>query len=71
MTPIEVTAQDITTTDEYLDGFGDAAMGTSPQSKDEKYITGYLASIRATLLDDTYTLQIRWLSQSFTRGAYD
>jgi hypothetical protein len=55
----------------YLDGSTDAATGASPQSQDETYISGYLAGLKAMILDGSYTLQIRWLSQSYLSGGFD
>jgi hypothetical protein len=55
----------------YLDGKADAATGNSPQSKEPMYLNGYLLALREGIEQGTYTLQIRWLSASFLRGAYD
>jgi hypothetical protein len=72
MTSIEVTAIEVTAVEDlYLNGSSDAAMGISPQSKEPRYLDGYLVAMREGIEQGTYTLQIRWLSESFLRRAYD
>jgi hypothetical protein len=79
MTPFEIQQrqqqrieqQDQITQDLYLDGASDAAMGESPQSKDPAYLDGYLSRLRELILNDTRTLQIRWLSPAYLSGNFD
>ena len=63
--------QECTSYSLYHNGSADAALGVSPQSNDEAYLDGYLSQLKTTILEGTYTLQVRWLSQSFLRRAYD
>jgi hypothetical protein len=58
--------------DLYLDGAADAAMGESPQSQDEAYLTGYLTQLRELIVTSPDTLQIRWIPPSgFAYGWVD
>lgn len=54
----------------HLDGSTDAAMGSSPSSKDEAYLAGYLEQLKHLILTSPDTLEIHWIPPQSNRFNY-